>query len=167
MACRATVRRGAWGLVVAWGVLLTGPEAGVAQAGGAGDEEAVLAVVEALFDGMREKDEALLRSVWHPEARLQSAGADDDGNPRVTSTPVESFVASVLSAEAYLDERTFDEEVRVDGNLATAWTPYNIFVDGQFSHCGVDAFQMVRTAEGWRILQLTDTRTREGCDPER
>jgi hypothetical protein len=148
-------------------VLLTGPEAGVAQVGSAGDEEAVLAVVEALFDGMREKDDALLRSVWHPEARLQSAGADRDGNPRVTSTPVESFVANVLSAEAYLDERTFDEEVRVDGNLATAWTPYNIFVDGQFSHCGVDAFQMVRTAEGWRILQLTDTRTREGCDPER
>jgi hypothetical protein len=167
MARKVTVKRRAWGLVVAWGVLLAGPEAVAAQASTADDEEAVLAVVRALFDGMREKDEALLRSVWHPDARLQSAGADENGNPRVTSTEVESFVAGVLAAEPYLDERTFDEEVRVDGNLATAWTPYNIFIDGEFGHCGVDAFQMVRTAEGWRILQLTDTRTREGCDPER
>lgn len=131
------------------------------------DEEAVMAVVQALFDGMRQKDEALLRSVWHPDARLQSAGQDAEGRPRVTSTAIDSFIASVLAGERYLDEVTFDEEVRVDGNLATAWTPYNLFVDDDFSHCGVDAFQMVRTAEGWRILQLTDTRTREGCDSER
>lgn len=131
------------------------------------DEDAVLDVVRTLFDGMREKDEAKLRSVWHPEARLQSAGQAPDGTYRVSSTPVDSFITSVLGAEAHLDEVTFDEEVLVDGPLATAWTPYNLFVDDALSHCGVDAIQMVRTDEGWKILQLTDTRTREGCDPTR
>ncbi len=131
------------------------------------DERAVLDVVTRLFDGMREKDEALLTSVFHDEARLHTAGADAEGQPRVTSSEIGSFIAGVLRAEAHLDEVTFDEVVLVDGNLATAWTPYNLFVDGEFSHCGVDAFTMVRTVDGWRILQLVDTRTRTGCDPGR
>lgn len=152
-----------WMAVVAGLVALGTPATAAAQS----DEEAVLAVVRTLFDGMREKDEAKLRSVWHAEARLQSAGRDPAGEWGVTSTPIEPFITSILGAGAYLDEVTFDEEVRVDGGLATAWTPYNLFVDEALSHCGVDAFQMVRTDDGWKILQITDTRTREGCDPTR
>jgi hypothetical protein len=135
--------------------------------GSAGDEEAVLAVVERLFDGMREKDEALLRGVWHQEARLQTAGAAASDAPRLRSTPVEAFVTSVLSSGAVLDEVTFDKVVRISGDLATVWAPYNLFVDGDFSHCGVDAIQMVRSPGGWLIHQLTDTRTQVGCDPDR
>lgn len=32
------------------------------------------------------------------------------------------------------DEVTFDEEARIDGDMAIAWTPYNLFVDGEFRH---------------------------------
>ena len=121
----------------------------------------VLAVVTTLFDGMREKDEAKLRSVFHADARLHTAGAS------TRESPIEGFLQSVLSNPATLDEVTFDEEVLVDGPLAVAWTPYNLFVDGEFSHCGVDAFTMVLTADGWKILQIVDTRVGEGCDPSR
>jgi hypothetical protein len=124
-------------------------------------EQEVLAVVTALFDGMREKDEAKLRSVFHADARLHRAG------PPVPGTPIEAFIQSVLSAPAEYDEVTFDEQVLVDGALAVAWTPYNLFVDGEFSHCGVDAFTMMRTQEGWKIVQIVDTRGSEGCDPSR
>ncbi|HSG50092.1 MAG TPA: nuclear transport factor 2 family protein [Longimicrobiales bacterium] len=143
---------------------VAGPGALAAQSP---DEAAVLDVVRTLFDGMREKDEAKLRSVFHPEARLHTATMDRDGNPATPGNPAETFVTNVLGAQAHLDEVTFDEVVLVDGNLAMAWTPYNIFVDGAFQHCGVDLFVMTRSPEGWKILQLVDTRTREGCDPER
>ena len=131
------------------------------------DESAVLEVVRTLFDGMREKDESLLRSVFHPEARLHTAGVGAEGRPVTRETPVDGFIAGVVSAEARLDEVTFDERVEVSGNLAMAWTPYNLFVDDAFQHCGVDVFVFTRSDEGWKILQLADTRTREGCDPSR
>lgn len=132
-----------------------------------GAEAEVLAVVKTLFDGMREKNAEKIASVFHPDARLHSAGADAQGSPVTRETPVDRFASGVASSQAHLDEVTFDEEVRIDGNLAMAWTPYNLFVDGSFQHCGVDVFIMTRTADGWKILQLADTRTREGCDPER
>lgn len=153
------------GVLVA-GLALVGVPAGVA-AQGADDEAAVLQVVNDLFDGMREKDGDKLRGVWHPEARLQTAGATAEGAAQLGSTPVDGFVQSVLDAPAFLDEVTFDEVVQISGRLATVWAPYNLFVNDAFQHCGVDAIQMLRTADGWKIFQLTDTRTREGCDPER
>ncbi len=125
-------------------------------------EEEVMAVVRTLFDGMRERDEAKLRSVFHSTARLQSAGRADQ------VTPIDQFIGGIVSGSGpMLDEVTFDEQVIVDGALAMAWTPYNLFIGDRFSHCGVDAFTMVRTAEGWKIVQLVDTRTQEGCDPSR
>ena len=81
--------------------------------------------------------------------------------------PIDGFVSGVLGSEAELDEVTFDEVVWIDGALASVWAPYNLFVNGAFQHCGVDAIQMVQTSEGWKIFQLTDTRKRDGCDPER
>lgn len=115
---------------------------------------AVLAVVSTLFDGMRHKDEALLRSVFAEDARLGSGGT-------------EGFIRQVLGGTAHLDEVIFDETVLVDGDLAMAWTPYNLFVDGDFHHCGVDVFVMRRRGGNWTIHQLDDTRRLEGCDATR
>jgi hypothetical protein len=141
--------------------------AGAADPARSAEEAAVLDVVRRLFDGMRTRDEGLLRGVWHPEARLQTAGPGPDGTPGLRTTLVDDFVASVLASGAHLDEVTFDEVVHISGDLASVWAPYNLFVDGAFQHCGVDAIQMVRSAGGWAIHQLTDTRTRDGCDPDR
>jgi hypothetical protein len=55
--------------------------------------------------------------------------------------------------------------VHVDGGLASVWTEYAFYVGERLNHCGVDAFHLVRTAEGWRIIDLADTRRREGCAP--
>lgn len=139
--------------------------AGNANAGDRSDREAVLAVVLQLFEGMRTRDEALLRGVWHRDARLLTAPSQP--GQQLRETPVEAFVSGVLAGSAHLDEVTFDEEVFVDGALAVVWAPYNLFVNGAFQHCGVDAVHLVREAQAWTIVQLVDTRTQSGCDPDR
>ncbi|MEI2720897.1 MAG: hypothetical protein V9E87_12310 [Gemmatimonadales bacterium] len=62
-----------------------------------------------------------------------------------------------------LDERIYDPEIRIDGGLATVWTFYAFFVGERLSHCGVDAFQLARTSEGWKIIALADSRQTTGC----
>ena len=44
--------------------------------------------------------------------------------------------------------------VLVSGTIGIVWYPYDIYVDGTWSHCGVDIFNMIRTNEGWRIAVL-------------
>lgn len=150
----ATLGRGAAGDVAPPALPVNGSPA---------DEAEVLAVVQALFDAMRARDSVAMADLFHDRARLMSAVAREDGVEMVRETPIAAFVRSVGQAEAHLDERTGGEEVRVDGSLATAWTPYAFHLDGEFSHCGVNAFQLVRTDGAWKILQITDTRRQDAC----
>lgn len=162
-------RRGRFGRV---GVAVIGLATGIGVAGAAaqeppstggdGDRQAVLEVVERLFEGMRAGDSALVRSTFHPEARLISTGARE-GEAFVRAVPADRFVEAVGEATGEWEEPIWDTEVRVEEGLATVWTKYAFYLDGEFSHCGVDAFILGRTADGWKIVSLADTRRQEGC----
>lgn len=132
-----------------------------ALAGQTPDDE-VLAVVQRLFDGMRAADSTAVRSVFHESSRLFSTG-ERDGTPAVNVIPADRFVAAVGGATGQWDERIWDTHVRIDDNLASVWTQYAFYLNGEFSHCGVDAFTLAKTAEGWKIVSLADTRRQEGC----
>ncbi|HEX7051811.1 MAG TPA: nuclear transport factor 2 family protein [Longimicrobiales bacterium] len=131
----------------------------------ASDREAVLAVIRRLFDGMRARDTAMMRSTFHPSVRLMTA-ATRQGRTVVGETPIDRFLQAVGGAQEELDERIYEPEIRIDGNLATVWAFYRFYPGGRFSHCGVDAFQLARTDDGWKVIQITDTRRREGCGVE-
>ena len=133
-----------------------------AQAGDA-DRRAVLAAVGRLFDGMRKGDSAMVRSAFHPNALLATA-VKHNGRPAVQVDTLDAFVSAVGTPHADVwDERVRNAEVRIDGGLASVWTEYDFYAGGRFSHCGVDAFQLVRMGAEWRIIALADTRRQTGC----
>lgn len=140
------------------------PAAAPGHARQSADEEAVLAVITTMFDGMRARDAEMIRSAFHPEARLLATGAGPDGVPRVQVIPIDSFIGQVGQPGPSLDERTYNPRVEMDGGLAHVWVDYTLHVGEDFSHCGVDSFQLGRTAEGWKILSVADTRRQEGCE---
>lgn len=154
------------GLAVALAVL---PSAARAQTApdSAADREAVLAVVTRLFDAMRQGDSAMLRSTFHPEARLGTAVVRN-GTPALMLEKVDAFAQALggKPADQVWDERIYNPVVHVDGPLASVWVEYDFYANDQFSHCGVDAFLLARTPEGWKIFSLADTRQRQGC-PDR
>lgn len=126
------------------------------------EQEAVLSVIERLFDGMRAADSAAVRSTFHPDAVL--IGTEDrDGNPSIRIGPIDGFVQAVGQAAGEWDERFWDWEVRTDENLASVWTTYSFHLDGRLSHCGVDGFLLARDGDEWKIVSLADTRRRAGC----
>ena len=132
--------------------------------GSEAESRAVRATVDALFDAMRAADGEAVKSLFAEKARLMSTG-ERDGKPTIGETPVDGFAGSVAkAAPGAWDERIWNVMIHVNGNLATAWTPYAFYFDGKLSHCGVNAFQLAKTESGWKILQLTDTRQRENCE---
>jgi hypothetical protein len=128
------------------------------------EEARVLAVVRQLFDGMKAHDTVRMRAVLHPQARLVSSGMKD-GAPTVSVETTEGWLTAVSRGVEPYDERIKNPVVQVDGGLASVWAEYSFYVGERFSHCGVDTFHLVRTAEGWRIIDLADTRRMEGCLP--
>jgi hypothetical protein len=119
-------------------------------------EQAVLAVVNALFTALKAKDTAKMRSLHEPGTRLVLT-ATRDGQPRIRSVPLDDFLQSIGRNESAIEERIFEPQVRIDDNLATVWNRYEFLVDGKADHCGVDAFQLARFADGWKIVAIADT----------
>lgn len=143
--------------------VLAAPLAAQSPASPASDEQAVLAVVQRTFDAMKARDTAAFRAVFAPGARLVATFTDREGKPGFREITTDRFAEMIAGWEAEVVERTFDPEVRIADNLATVWTAYDLHADGKFSHCGVDAFQLARTPDGWKIVAIADTQRREGC----
>ncbi|GAB3232114.1 nuclear transport factor 2 family protein [Algoriphagus aestuariicola] len=129
------------------------------------DEEKVEAVIESLFDGMRAKNAEQVAAAFSPEAIMQTIAAKPEGTT-VASSSVGDFAKRIGStpAETQLDERILEYQIKVDGALASVWTPYRFYLNGNFSHCGVNSFQLVKMAEGWKIVYIIDTRRKEPCE---
>ena len=125
------------------------------------DESAVRAVVDQLLAGMRQGDSALVHQFFLPEARLHTVS--DDATLHRTSLDQLLTAVGTPHNEVW-DERITDCRIRIDGPLATAWTPYRFYRGEAFSHCGTNAFQLYRSADGWKILQITDTRRTDHCE---
>ena len=127
------------------------------------DRTAVLATVQKVFDAMRTRDTVLLHSAFDTSARL--AGVTTRGTPAVSLNTVSQFAAGISRAPASdaWNERMYDPEVRIDGNVAQVWGYYTFHRNATFSHCGVDAFMLLKVGTEWRITQLADTRRTEGC----
>lgn len=142
-------------------VVAVAPATARAQAP-SGEEAAVEEVVKGLFDAMRAADSAAARELFHPDASL-TGPVEKEGEVTLGSRPVKAFLDAMGGAEAEWDERIRNLEVRVDAHLATAWMDYTFYHGGELSHCGVNAFQLYRSADGWKIFQIADTRRREGC----
>lgn len=126
------------------------------------EEKAVKAVIVQLFEGMQKHDSTMIRACFHPSARMQSVGADRKTGVvgLTTEASVDGFVKSIgsIPMNVKLEERVLSYEIRTDAQMATAWTPYEFYVNEKLQHCGVDAFQFYKTDKGWKIITIADTR---------
>lgn len=127
-------------------------------------EDSVKAVINNMFTAMKNADGKLLQNCFADSAILQTISRNKAGETLVRNEPILDFVSFVSKEKVgNADERITFETVKIDGDLASVWTPYQFYYKGQFSHCGVNSFQVVRFNSGWKIQYIIDTRRKTGC----
>ena len=129
------------------------------------DETAIKTVINNLFDGMRKTDTAMIRASFAKEPIIQTIVGNKEGKTVVLTEPLDSFIVFVSKPHSEIyDERIVFDLIKVDGDLAIAWTPYKFYIGEKFSHCGVDSYQLVKHNSEWKIQYLIDTRRKEKCE---
>lgn len=119
------------------------------------EEDAVLAPVRALFDGMAKRDAAAIKASAISGATMVLMR---DGKP--TQMTVEAFADRVgKPGKTQIEERIHDPLVRIDHDLAVVWAPFDFLADGKVDHCGTDLFNVVRVDGKWLIASVADTGT--------
>lgn len=114
------------------------------------ERDAVLKALQVFFDTMTARDVEGARDILVPQGRFHVIDTAKPGSePRSFSN--EEYFAQLQASKQIMRERIWNPEVRVHGSIANVWTPYDFWIDGKASHCGVDAFDLIKTADGWRI----------------
>ena len=125
-------------------------------------QDSIRQTVDRMFLGMKNADSAMVVGVFHPSAVLQTI-TRDGGIRNEGFTEFGSTMRKVSPGQ--IDERITYGSILVDGNMASVWTPYRLYFNGNFMHCGANSFHLVRTNGQWKIVHLIDTR-RKDCAPE-
>ncbi len=126
------------------------------------DERAVARVAREFLAALSRTDTATLRTLMLPGMSLASVREGPQGPVTRTSSGAD-FLTSLGGEDQALLERMWDPEVLIKGRIAVVWAPYDFHLNGEFSHCGVDVFTLLKAADGWKVTGITYDVVREGC----
>lgn len=128
------------------------------------DASQVQSTIDQLFTGMRSGDSSLVRNSFVANATLQTVAISADGSVKIQRSSVDGFAKAVGTPHTDVwDEQVYDLVIKVDGPMATVWAPYKFYRGDTFSHCGVNAFILIKDQNQWKIESITDTRRKEQC----
>jgi hypothetical protein len=129
------------------------------------EEQAVIAVANHFFDGMRARDTAMMQSTSLPSTQVVIPGGATGIQIQET---VGQFISSVGKGTGPGgDERMQTPKVQIDGPMASLWAYYTYTAGGQtaIDHCGIDTFLFRKGPDGWKIFTLAGTIRKTGCTP--
>lgn len=124
---------------------------------------AIIETVEGFFTAIRTADKRLLESILVPNSLNISTSEVDGGTTQFTTLTHENMVSVLTRPGRLAIERAWDETILIQGSIAIFWAPYDFHVDGEFSHCGVDSFQLIKKGDKWLITNASWTREIETC----
>ena len=117
------------------------------------EQQAVVAPINQMFDGMAKRDAALIKK---PTMTGGTMVLMREGKP--VQMTFEDFATRVgKPGTNKIEERIHDPLIRIDHDLAVVWAPFEFLVDGKVDHCGTDLFNLVRVDGNWIIASVADT----------
>ena len=125
------------------------------------EKEKVLQVVQQFFTALEQQDTLTFRALFYPDAINYIVRQEKD-SVRIGS---QSSLAFKFRKDLIIKERMRKEgvNVQIHKNIAMVWAPYDLWVNEQFSHCGVDVFTLIKGNAGWKIASISYTIEKEGC----
>ena len=123
-------------------------------------EKEVVKPIESLFKAMKSADSLGVKNAFSSSVIMQTFGKNNE----IRTEKVEGFAKQVGAAKVGdLDERFTISKILIDGNMASVWVPYQFYYKGNFSHCGVNSFQLAKINNEWKIQYIIDTRRKDNC----
>lgn len=130
------------------------------------DEKAIKSTITTFFDGLHKGDSSIVSSTLHRTIKLQTTFTNKEGKNVLLTDSKQKMLINIANkkTEHIYFEKLLSWDIKIDGNLASVWTPYEFYLNGKFSHCGANSFQLFNDNGAWKIIYLVDMRRRENCE---
>ena len=113
-------------------------------------QAAVIAVADSALAAITRGDVIALTDLMVSEAVLFPTSTRDG----VTAYRVRTRDAQRNGTITGVVERGFKPQAMVNGGVAMVWMPYDLYINGAWSHCGADVFTLVKSSGAWRIAAM-------------
>ncbi|MFD0761403.1 nuclear transport factor 2 family protein [Lutibacter aestuarii] len=126
----------------------------------------VKTVINTFFEGLHTADTTLINSVISKNILMQTTFTNSKGESILRSSTKKDFFTTLLSKkeEDVWFEKLLSVEIKIDGNIASVWIPYEFYLNDIFSHCGANSFQLYYNNNNhWEIIYIIDTRRKKDC----
>jgi len=140
-----------------------------------GEEAAVLEVLDRYVTAISETDleaqAAMLMPegmtyIWRPIYHQDEDGIwrpAEGGGMEIVARPNSHWTDPSRDDGRVRRERYWSPTVVIRGGIAVVWAPYEFWVDGETSHCGVDVFDFVKIDGKWLVSNSMWTVEPEAC----
>ncbi len=129
----------------------------------ADDAKDALAVVNKMFDMMAAHNPAEIVALHTAEAQLVALSKNKEGKTVIRTFKAADFSKFFAEKKSEILEDMYAPKVEISGDFAQIYGRYVFYVNNKISHCGVNAFHLVRTDAGWRIAGASSTMEPQGC----
>lgn len=132
------------------------------QAAQSTEEKAIQATIQRFFDAIEKQDTMLFKSTLDPTGQVWVQNRAKDPI-QISSRFLGQDVGSLVGEHQFL-EKALHFDIKVHKGMAMAWVAYEFWRNGKFSHCGIDAFTLMKIEDSWKIVSLSYSVETSGCE---
>lgn len=127
--------------------------------------EEIKKTIQIFFEGLHNGDTLLINKAINSSLKLQTVFVNNEGKSILRTETKKAFLETISKKEPTTIwlEKLLSYDIQIDGNLASVWTPYEFYLNNNFSHCGVNSFQLFNNNGKWEIIYIVDTRKIKKC----
>ena len=128
-----------------------------------GDEKAVLEAMDNYMRAISDNDLVAQSAMQTPNGMTYQWRPTKEGTMHITAHP-NSFWTDSSQADGHVyREQYWTPTVMIRGGIAVVWAPYEYWIDGKTSHCGVDVIDFVKIDGKWFVSNAMWTVEPEAC----
>ena len=100
--------------------------------------------IETFFEGLHKGDSTIIKNTLYKDIKIQTTHTNKKGENFLKTKSMFKLLSSIANKKVDIiyKEKLLFYDIKVDGNLASGWTPYEFYLNGTFSHCGANSFQL-------------------------
>ncbi|MFN3666960.1 MAG: hypothetical protein ACK4S0_12410 [Sediminibacterium sp.] len=136
--------------------------AAIAQKVDALAELAIKKTIHTFFLSLEKQDSILYKSAVLLDGQIWRI--NNTSNPKKYDMRDFRTDITKLVSKNKLKEIPYRFDIKILNGIAMAWVPYEFYLNEQFTHCGIDVFSLIETQDGWKIVSLSYSIEKTGCE---
>jgi len=127
------------------------------------EESAVLKAMDRYMTAIAKGDPEELGRLQRPDGMTFQWRPDEGGGMQITARPNSYWSDPASQSEDQYREQYWAPTVLIRGAIAVVWAPYEFWINGETSHCGVDVFDFVKIDGKWLVSNAMWTVEPDAC----